>query len=256
MRTNVKMWALASGGVIAVAGLLAVAQPEGAAKKPEAPAGAQAGGQPGAEDMMKMWAQMNAPGEHHKHLDKFVGEWDAKTKVWMDPAAPAMESAGRMSQRMEFGGRFLYSTYKGEFMGQAFNGVALTGYNNATKKHEGFWVDSMSTGMTMSTGSCDSEGKVFTFLGERDDPMTGGKVKTREVMTFKDADTYVQEFFETHDGAEARTMEITYTRAKDAMKPAKAPADAIRAVRPAAPAAPAEGQPLPTPPARAPKAPN
>lgn len=244
MRTNVTKWTLLSGGVIALAGLIAVAQPEGGAKKPEQPAG-----QPSPADMMKMWEQANAPTEHHKHLERFVGEWDTKVKVWMDPAAPAMESAGRMSQRMEFGGRYLYSQYKGEFMGQPFTGVALTGFNNATKKHEGFWVDSMSTAMSVTTGTCDSEGGVFTFTGERDDPMTGGKVKTREVMTFKGADTYTQEFFESHDGAETRTMEITYTRAKDAtnpaMKPEKAPADVVRAVRPAAPVAPAEGKPMP-----------
>jgi len=57
--------------------------------------------------------------------------------------------------------------------------------------------------------------KTFTVYSARDDMMAPGKkVKVREVIRVLDKDKHVFEWFETRDGKESKTMEITYTRKK------------------------------------------
>lgn len=170
------------------------------------------------EEMMKS----RMPGEHHKTLLQYVGDWDVKAKIWMAPGAPPEESTGTATTKSEFGGRFVFMTYKSEMMGQPFEGRLILGYNNNAKQNEAVWVDSMSTGVWYSTGNASSDGKVFTFTGTYVEP-DGEKKTTREVATFKSPDLYVSEFFETgKDGKENKMMEITYTRKGKAatMKPA------------------------------------
>jgi hypothetical protein len=61
----------------------------------------------------------------------------------------------------------------------------------------------------------DAAAKTFTYGGEMACPMTSsGTMKVREVVKLVNADQYLFEWYETRDGKEARTMEITYARRK------------------------------------------
>lgn len=187
---------------------------------------AGAAGEAAMDDkMMAAWMEAAKPGVHHQHLAQFEGTWDAKTRIWMEPGSQPVESAGKMTAKMEFGGRYLYSHYQGDMMGQPFRGVGVIGYNNVTKEHENIWMDDMSTGMMRSSGTCDASGKTFTFKGEYVDPM-GVKNTSREVWTVQGPDTFLFEMYNTGaDGKEAKMMEIQYTRAAggkaaDTAKPA------------------------------------
>ncbi|MGH7244077.1 MAG: DUF1579 domain-containing protein [Phycisphaerales bacterium] len=177
-------------------------------------------GQKKAADMMqgmdpqkaKEMQQSMEPGEQHKLLLQFVGDWDVKAKMWMAPGAPPMESVGVATTKPDFGGRFVFMTYKSDMMGQPFEGRLTMGYNNSAKQNEAVWIDNMSTGMWISTGSASSDGKVFTYTGTFVEP-DGSKKTTREVTTFSSPNNYVSEFFETGaDGKENKMMELTYTR--------------------------------------------
>lgn len=174
-------------------------------KKPAAP---DMGSDP---KMAEMMASMT-PNEHHQHLAKFAGEWDVKSKMWMEEGAPPMESTATVSAKMEMGGRFLYIHYNGDMMGQPFKGVSMMGYNNNSKQHESVWVDNMSTGIWYSTGSCSADGKTYTMSGTFVEP-DGTKKTTREVTSWTGPDTYNMEFFENiAGGKERKMMELSYTR--------------------------------------------
>jgi hypothetical protein len=161
--------------------------------------------------MAEMMASMT-PGEHHAHLAKFAGDWDVKSKMWMEEGAPPMESTAVVTAKMEMGGRFLYIHYNGDMMGQPFKGVSIMGYNNNSKQHESVWVDNMSTSMWFSTGTCSADGKTYTMSGTFTEP-DGTKKTTREVTSWTGADTYTMEFFETVPGGkERKMMELAYTR--------------------------------------------
>lgn len=166
-----------------------------------------------AEAMEAAWAKAAAPGEHHKYLEALQGEWEMAGKSWMSPAVEPMTWGGTSTKTMLMGGRYLREEIRSEMMGQAFTGVGILGYNNLSQKYWHIWFDSMSTGPISSEGSCDAEGKVFTLVGEYDDPMTGGRLKARTVMTVHGDDKHVFESYQINpDGSEFKSMEITYVR--------------------------------------------
>ena len=196
---------------VSVATLLAV---PAAAQQKDPPSAAP---QMSAEDqaMMEAFERMGRVGENHKLLEAMVGEWDAKVTMWMKPGAPPSESTGSMVTRAVYGGRYFHGTYKGDMMGQPFEGVATSGYDNVSGKFWSTWVDSMSTGIMYSTGSYDPATKSITYTGEMADPMAPkSMVKYREVFHLGDPNRHVMEMHETHGGKEAKTMEIVYTRRK------------------------------------------
>ena len=120
------------------------------------------------------------PGEAHKKLEYFVGTWKAKVKCWMDPAGEPEESAGTIKNTWVLGKRYLRQDYSGEGMGGGpFEGTGYFGFNNVTGNYEGFWIDSMSTGMMTETGRVDRAGKVWTMTGEAEYPTAGAIMKAK-----------------------------------------------------------------------------
>ena len=160
------------------------------------------------------FAAMAAPTEEHGRLKAFVGTFRAQVKLWMGPGDPAV-STGTMTNTMQLGGRFLHQEYRGD-PGEGsfpdFQGRGYWGFNKATGKYEGFWIDTASTIMQFESGAVDRGGKRWTMAGE----MTGPDGKTlvkRSVITLQDVDHHMLEMYFTHGGEEKKGMEIRYTRA-------------------------------------------
>lgn len=169
---------------------------------------------PEMQDMMAAWEKSMTPGEQHARLaEHFEGTWDTKMRVWMEPGAEPMVSAGISTNTMILGGRQLKMEFSGTFMDLPFMGIGFTGYDNVRGVYTGTWTDNMSTGTMVSSGSYDPATATYTFKSEMPDPMHGGAmVPMRETIRIVDADHHVMEMFETRDGAEARTMVLEYTR--------------------------------------------
>lgn len=249
MRSSFKPVLMCSA-LVAVCGL-ALAQPGTDTKKPPAPGNtapakpaapakpeaAKPAAPAGPEGMMdpKMMALM-MPGPEHKKLDSMVGTFDAVCKFTMAPGAPEMTSKGTATNKWVLDGHFVEMTFTGDMMGQAFHGMGFMGYNNMSKQFESYWIDSMGTGMMMSTGSVSADGKTFNWSGECDDPMAGKRVKMRSVNKITDAGYIMEMYSPGPDGKEVKNGEITFTRTGGAAKPAK-PAE------PAKPAAPGNTAP-------------
>lgn len=202
---------VASSGALAQAALQDTKQPS----KPATPAPAAAA-QPEMEDMMKAVMEAGTPGKEHKLLDPMAGKWTVKAAFWMDPGAPPMEMDAKATNEWIMGGRFLKMSYAGEFMGAPFEGMGLTGFNNISGQFETLWLDNMGTGIMTGFGSVSADGKTFTFHSEYDDPMSGSRKKTREVIVIDSKDQHTMMSYEIlPDGAEQKTMKLVYTRAKD-----------------------------------------
>ncbi len=181
-------------------------------------AGAQPPAEGGTQGMSPEMAAMMAlasPGEHHKHLDHLAGTWETTGKSWMAPGAPPTEWKGASEAHWVLGGRYLASTYTGDFGGMPFEGHGLDGYDNLGKQYVSTWVDNMGTGVMYMQGQCSEGGKVHTLHSEMLDPMGGPKVKTRSVTTMVGPDSYHTEMFVTDaSGAETKVMELIGTRKK------------------------------------------
>ena len=165
-------------------------------------------------DMAAMMKAMT-PGDQHKQLSRMAGDWTFTNKMWMAPDAPPAESNGTMHAEMILGGRYVQSVWKGNMMGQPFEGRGTDGYDNLSQKHVSSWVDNMGTGIMYSTGTCDASGKVCTSTTAADmmDPMTGQMTSTRMVVTWKDDKNFGMEMYmKPAGGAETKSMEMTVTK--------------------------------------------
>ncbi|HZF09682.1 MAG TPA: DUF1579 domain-containing protein [Thermoanaerobaculia bacterium] len=155
------------------------------------------------------------PGEHHKHLQHMVGDWTYSSKMWTAPGQPAMDSKGTIHSDSILGGRYVLSVYKGDMMGQPFEGHSTDGYDNNTGKFVSSWVDNMGTGIMNSTGSCDAPCKVVTMTSEpMFDPMSGKKMASKEVTTWVDDNNFKFEMFavDPAGGPEMKVMEVMAKR--------------------------------------------
>lgn len=162
--------------------------------------------------MMEAWTEAMTPGPEHERLAETVGDWKATVKMWMEPGAEPNVSESTVSRSMSLGGRVLVEEWRGEMMGQPFIGHGRTGYNNVTEKYWSTWTDNMSTGLMVFHGHYDPETEKFTFTGSYTDPMSGETVQSRSVSWQDEAGREVMEMYETRDGQESKTMEMTLER--------------------------------------------
>jgi hypothetical protein len=154
------------------------------------------------------------PGAEHDRLKQMVGVWDGLVKCSFEPGKSPQESKGVLTAKMDLGGFFLVTEFKGELMGQAFHGRGMTGYDLFKKKYVGVWADSMSPAIYTSDAAFDKSGKVFTEIMEGPDPK-GNPMKMRAVTTIKDQDhMHFQMFAQDKEGKESLMMETAYTRKK------------------------------------------
>jgi hypothetical protein len=171
-------------------------------------------GQNSMSEMMKKWKEIATPGEPHRKLDAFVGNWDVETKAWMEPGSEPTTSRGSCTYSWAVGGRFLKQDFKGEAMGMPIEGIGYTGYDNFEKKYVGIWLDNSTTAIFTLEGTMNKEGTVLTMYGKMDEWMTGeiGKME-KYVFRILGKDKIV---FEIHNPAlgesTSKVIEMTFTR--------------------------------------------
>ena len=162
--------------------------------------------------MMEEYKKLATPGEPHKQLASLAGSWTTKTKEWMEPGKPAMESTGSVEMKTLLDGRFLQQEFTGNMMGQPYSGIGTTGYDNLRKRYVSTWIDSMGTGVFVMEGTASPDGKTITLKGQHAE-LGGGQMSHRAVWKIVDANTQTFDMYGTHKGGkEMKMMEITYTR--------------------------------------------
>src|SRR5437870_1536376 len=153
--------------------------------------------------MMDTYKKLAIPGEPHKQLASLAGSWNTKTKEWMEPNKPPMESTGVCEEKVLLDGRFLQQECTGEMMGQSFTSLGVTGYDNYTKKYVSTWMSSMGTGLFVMEGTGSADGKTVMLRGGHEDPIQG-HMKHRALWKFVDANTQVFEMYGA--GKESKEM--------------------------------------------------
>jgi hypothetical protein len=162
--------------------------------------------------MMDLYKKLGTPGAPHKMLSRITGSWTARTKNFVSPDKPPVESKGTCEQKMVLDGRFLQQEFTGDMMGMPFTGIGFTGYDNNTKKYVSTWMDSMSTNLLFFEGTAGPDGKTITQESDHVDPARG-PMKWRSVTKIVDENTHTFEMYTiTPAGKEEKMMEITYTR--------------------------------------------
>lgn len=162
--------------------------------------------------MMATWQAYASPNDNHKVLNPLVGTWSHVVKWWMTPGSQPETSKGTSETKWMMGGRFLRHTAAGMSMGQPFEGMGLTGFDNGRQTYQTIWMDNMGTGMMIGEGTYDPGKKTLTDHGRFTDPMVGQR-SYRGVLTFMDDNHYRYEMYGADEnGKEFRMLEILYTR--------------------------------------------
>ncbi len=162
--------------------------------------------------MMETWQAYASPNDNHQVLNPLVGTWSHVVKWWMTPDSQPETSNGTTETQWMLGGRYLRHTVTGTSMGQPFEGMGLTGFDNGKQTYQTLWMDNMGTGMMIGEGTYDPDTKTLTDRGRFTDPMIGQR-SYRGVITFIDDGHYSYELYSAdQNGEEFRMMEIVYTR--------------------------------------------
>jgi hypothetical protein len=143
---------------------------------------------------MEAYMKAGAVTADHEALKYFAGRWRVEGKMWAAPGAPPTESVNSNEGEMILGGRYVRLTYRGEMMGQPFEGLQISGYDNIAKAYTTFWIDNTSTSFYLLKGTYDAAKKTYTFTGRWADPV-GGDTPVRMVIRIVSPDEYVSETY-------------------------------------------------------------
>jgi len=172
---------------------------------------------PDSATMMKNWQAYMTPGDMHKMMASWNGNWSSDITMWEQAGAQPQKSTGKTVNKMIMGGRYQQSSHTGNMMGMPFEGQSTLGYDNNTKQFISTWVDNMGTGIMVLKGNWDPASKSMTLTGKMIDPISGTNRETeiREVFKVVDDNTQTMEMYcPGMDGKEFKTMEIKYTKSK------------------------------------------
>jgi hypothetical protein len=176
-------------------------------------ASAQTAGQDQAK-AMEAYTKAAAITTHHEVLNYFVGRWKVESKMWAVPGAPPSESVNTNAGERILGGRYVRLSYKGTMMGQPFEGLQISGYDNTAQAYTTFWIDDSSTSFYLLKGSYDAAKKTFTFTGRWADPL-GGDTPVRMIIRIVSPDEYMSEtYMMMPDGKEFMSMADRSVRLK------------------------------------------
>jgi len=167
--------------------------------------------------MMQKMMEYGTPGAMHQMLASWNGTWSGETTMWDYEGAAPQKSTGTAVNTMIMNGKYQSSKHSGNMMGMPFEGMSVTGYDNATKKFTSTWIDNWSTGIMTMTGSWDDASKTLTMSGTYPDIFRPGKeCKMKEVFKVIDENTQHMEMYgpDQKTGKEFKMMEIKMTRKK------------------------------------------
>jgi Protein of unknown function (DUF1579) len=163
--------------------------------------------------MMAKAKKYTEPGEHHKVLERFLGQWKTETRMFMaGKATPAEKGTAEFGWLMK--GRWLKSEWSGKMMGRPLQGFLLLGYDNFRQSYVTTYVTNMDTAMLHSEGRMDPGGKALLSYGPLDEYLTGEVAKmVKYVWRFPSEDKMT---FEIHDlpigEHNTKVMEVAYSR--------------------------------------------
>ena len=170
----------------------------------------------GPMDMDALMARMGelaAPGEEHARLAAAVGTWNVEGSSYFEPGGEPTPMVATAVTTSSLGGRLIEETFTMDFMGEAFEGRLLQGYDNLKEEYWSIWFDSMSTWGSYSTGNYNAAGNLV-FEGLMYDAMTPEGRTVRQVIREIDANKQNMKMYDVMaDGSANLTMDLTYTRA-------------------------------------------
>lgn len=162
------------------------------------------------------WQDLVTPGEEHKILQSFVGDWQHTARFWHDPFSEPQVSHGTNTNSWILDGRFLRQEVKGSAFGKPFEGLGITGFDKVRGEYSSLWIDNTSTGFMSASAHYIPATRTFFEQGTMSDPVTGEKNRPFSAKwKIKDDNNYAYEMFLPGPGGKNyKAMEINYSRVR------------------------------------------
>lgn len=167
------------------------------------------------EEIMRRSTTAAEPGEMHARLMADVGSWTGTSRSWPSPGAEPMDVPTELTTRPILGGRFIETVLDAEIPGLGhYDGMLVTGYDNAAGEFQSIWIDSVGTTMMTGSGELSDDGRSigieFTYFC----PVRMRPTRMRQVIT-QDSDnqrTHRMWGLDIATDREYLMMEAVYTR--------------------------------------------
>ena len=165
------------------------------------------------EKMMERAKRFTQPGQQHKTLDRFLGEWKTESRIFMAGKA-AKPEAGKATFSWLMKGRWLQANLSGKMMGRPVEGFYLIGYDNFKMSFVQTAVNSIDTAMVRQEGDMDPGGKALLLYGTLDEYLTGEHDKmVKTVWRFPSEDKIIMELHDLPIGEKnTKVVEIVFTK--------------------------------------------
>ncbi len=160
---------------------------------------------------------MPKPASEMKDLRALVGIWNTELTFEQTPMMPAGTSTGTNTVRLGPGGFtvLLEERSKGSLGTSSGHGV-LT-WDPKENAYKTYWSDSMTPGVTISTGHKEGENIVYTS-----EVMMGGKkMSIRDVVSDRTPTSYTLTEFMNDGSGEKKSMTIKFTKQEASATPPK-----------------------------------
>jgi hypothetical protein len=167
--------------------------------------------------MMELWKKYTFPGEKHKHIEYFVGEWESIIKSWPVPGKEPKVRNQKIKVESFFDGRFTKAHIKTDAsdIGMVIETIVINGYDNFKQEFFSITLSKLRTDYYLTTGKLDKTGKIRTDTTVRTDILTGEQYRVKAITTIINRDKYTYEYYQIDpEGNEIKRMDITYTRKK------------------------------------------
>lgn len=159
--------------------------------------------------------KFTAPGENHKKLERFLGDWDTETRFLLH-TGPSAPEKGKATYRWLMEGRWLQGETNGTMMGLPMRTFSILGYDNFKMSYVTATVNSFDTTLATAEGDMDPSDKAMLSYGTIDEYLTGEHDKmVKYVWRFPAADEMVLEIHDLPIGEKnAQVIEIRFQRRK------------------------------------------
>jgi len=162
--------------------------------------------------LVKRLTQYTTPGAEHRLLERFVGEWEARTSVVMGEQRVASRGTASFAWKEE--GRWLESSWSGELAGQQVRAHGWLGYDLFKMSYVWTGITSYDTAMNHAEGDLSRDGRSLVLYGTLDEYLTGEHDKmVKYAYRFVSDDEIVLEVHDLPIGETgAQVMELRFTR--------------------------------------------
>jgi hypothetical protein len=155
------------------------------------------------------------PGPGQARLEPMIGTFDVKIRTWLGPNQPPTESSGSCVNVWVLGHRYIQTMLSAKVMGEPFDGIGYTAYDNVGKIYQVAWMDGGSTAMTLYRGGFNGATKSATLKAVALNPVTGKPTPLELRLSIAENGDHMSELWGQGNGtAMFKMMELRYTRAK------------------------------------------